>query len=200
MEGGLWPDWPFRALERWLWPRLCGTITHARGACPHGAIRATERRRNAALDREVNARPRRWFRWDLSSFFPAANGPSRASELTARTLPGPLYGPSRDLARAATHQRDGDFKNLQDILLVNSFRCLLLNGSTRSRWDSCGTTPAARTRVNLSKSTSVSELPRAGRAAENGGPAPAGWRFQKSSRHSPCKQLQLFTAQREHPP
>ena len=89
-----------------------------------------------ALVRGDNARPRRRFRWDVSSFFPAANGPSRASELTARTLPGPLYGPSRDLARAATHQRDGDFKNLQDILLVNSFRCLLLNGSTRrSRWD-----------------------------------------------------------------
>ena len=37
---------------------------------------------------------------------------------------------------AVPHQRDGDFKNLQDILLVNSFSCLLLSGSTRrSRWD-----------------------------------------------------------------
>ncbi len=32
-----------------------------------------------------------------TSFFPAANGPSRASEAASRSLPGPLYGPSRDL-------------------------------------------------------------------------------------------------------
>ena len=41
--------------------------------------------------------PRRWLCWDPSGFFPAANGPSRAREAASRSLPGPLYGPSRDL-------------------------------------------------------------------------------------------------------
>ena len=55
-----------------------------------------DRRRNAAPHREAKARPRRWLRWDLSGFFPAANGPSRARDLTSRLLP------ARQCARPAT--------------------------------------------------------------------------------------------------
>ena len=159
--GGLWPDWPIRALERRLkaalvrndnarprpsaWavssrlgaaacaaldraepsrPRrwLCGDLSglaagkkpaclgcNPRGGVPPLSLRATGRRLKAAPDREVKARPRHWFRWK---------------------------GQIERQRMAVLRQQDGDSKNLQDILSVNSFSCLLLSGSTRrSRWD-----------------------------------------------------------------
>ena len=136
---GPWPDWPCRLLacgkagKGTAKPpvRTC-VIVFAQmysiaekgersnpGAWPHGPIRATERRRNAALDRADASRPRRGFRWK--------------GQVERRRM-------------AVLRQQDGDSKNLQDILSVNSLGCLLLCGSTR-----CLTIPIVSSILEIEK-------------------------------------------------